>query len=156
MTSFLGMGPVNPTRRRRALLLATLLAWSAVPGCGDGKPYHDTSLNEATVSGVVEAKGEPVTEGGTILFNPSNSGRIVPTRSAPIGPDGRYTIKTYTGVNVVTYGGEIAKKYPGVGLRRDGADVEAGENTIDFDILGEGKNPNIDFSKMSKQRKKKR
>jgi hypothetical protein len=154
MTSFVGAGPVNLTRRCKALLLATLLAWSAVPGCGDGKPYQDTSLTEATVTGVVKANGVPVAEGGTILFNPSNSGRIVPTKSAPIGPDGRYTIKTYTGTNVVTYGGEIAKKYRGVGLRRDGVDVESGENTFDFDILGEGKSPDIDFSKMPKQRKK--
>jgi hypothetical protein len=143
--------------RGEALLLATLLAWSAVPGCGEGKPYQDTSLNEATVSGVVKANGEPVTVGGTILFNPSNSGRHVPTKSAPIGPDGRYTIKTYTGVNLVKYGGEeLAKKYRGVGLRQDGAEVHSGENTIDFDILGEGKNPTIDPSKMPKQQQRKK
>jgi hypothetical protein len=150
------MGPVNPTRRCKALVLATLLAWSVVPGCSDGKPYHDTSLNEATVSGVVKARGEPVTDGGTILFNASNSGRIVPTKSATIGPDGRYTVKTYTGINVVTYEGAVAKKYPGLGLRKDAAEVEKGENTLDFDVLGEGKNPNIDFSKMSKQQRKKK
>jgi hypothetical protein len=130
-----------------------LLGWSAVPGCGgDGKPYHDTSLNEATVTGVVMAKGAPVTEGGTILFNPSNSGRIVPTRTAPIGPDGRYTIKTYTGDNVVTYGGEVAKKYPGLGLRRDYASVQAGENNLDFDIVEGGRGRTVDFSKKSNPR----
>ncbi len=156
MTSFSGMGPVKLMRRREVPLLATLLLWGICSGCSDGKPYHDTSLNEATVTGVVKAKGEPVTEGGTILFNPSNSGRIVPTRSAPIGPDGRYTIKTYTGVNLVTYEGAVAKKYPGVGLRRDAAEVGSGDNTFDFDVFGEGKNPTIDLSRPSKQRKKSR
>src|SRR3954449_11900073 len=87
-----------------AVLLA-LLSLAAMPGCGDGKPSVDTSLTEATVSGVVSAKGTPAT-GGQIRFNPSNSGRIVPTRSAEIGPDGRYTIKTFTGGNRVTFDGE--------------------------------------------------
>jgi len=139
---------------RAALLSAALLACAISPGCGDGKPYHDTSMNEATVTGVVKAQGEPVTTGGTILFNASNSGRIVPTRAATIGPDGRYTIKTYTGVNVVTYEGEIAKKYPGLGLRRDAAEVQSGENSFDFDILNSGKSPTFDLSKMPKTRKR--
>ena len=124
------------------------------PGCSDGKPYQDTSRNEATVTGVVTAKGEPVTEGGTIQFNPSNSGRIAPTRTAPIGPDGRYTITTYTGVNVVTYEGAIAKKYPGLGLRRDSATVASGENAVDFDIQGAGKFSSFDVSKKTRQVKK--
>jgi hypothetical protein len=156
MTSFVRSEPVNPRRRCRAFLLATLMAWSTLPGCSDGKPSHDTSLNEATVTGVVTADGVPVTTGGSILFNPSNSGRHVPTRSATIGPDGRYTIKTYTGLNLVTYTGEIAKKYPGLGLRRDAAEVASGENTVDFDIVKGGKSPDIDFSKMPKSGKKKR
>ena len=50
-------------------------------GCGDGKPSVDSSLTEATVTGLVSVKGKPAT-GGTIRFNPSNSGRIVPYRSA--------------------------------------------------------------------------
>ncbi len=70
------------------------------------------------------------------MFNPSNSGRIVPSRTAEIGSDGRYTIKTYTGDNRVTYGGELAKKYPGLGLRQDYATVASGENSIDFDVAG--------------------
>src|SRR5262245_42120567 len=101
-------------RRRDALISAiTSLILAAAPGCGDGKPTVDTSLNEATVTGVVSVRGVPAT-GGTILFNPSNSGRIVPTRTAEIGSDGRFTIKTYTGDNQVTFGGEVAKKNPGL------------------------------------------
>jgi hypothetical protein len=152
---FIRMELVRIMRRYKAFLAAALLAGAVVPGCGDGKPYQDTSLTEATVSGVVTAKGTPVTEGGTILFNPSNSGRLVPTRSATIGPDGRFTIKTYTGVNVVTYGGEkFAKTYPGVGLRKDSATVESGENNLDFDIQGEGKFSSFDPSRMPKAKKK--
>jgi hypothetical protein len=105
------------------------------------------------VTGVVTANGVPVTA-GTIAFNPSNSGRLTATRTAEIGPDGRYTIKTYTGDNQVTYGGEVAKKNPGVGLRKDYANVKAGENTFDYDVLGAGgKNPTIDVTKMGKRKK---
>lgn len=115
-----------------ALITALLL-----PGCGDGKPAVDTSLTEATVSGIVTVKGTPAT-GGRILFNPSNSDRVVPTRSADIGPDGSYTIKTLTGDNRVTFNGEIATKNRGVGLVKEYARVESGDNHISFDVLGEG------------------
>ena len=141
-------------RRRDAFLLAmTFVSWAAIPGCGDGKPGIDTSLTEATVKGVVKAKGVPVT-GGTINFNPSNSGRIVPTRTAEIGPDGTYTIKTNTGDNLVTYGGELAAKHVGVGLKRDYANVQSGENQLDFDVLEGGKSPNIDLTKKSKPKRR--
>jgi hypothetical protein len=113
------------------------LAIGALAGCGDGKPWVDTSLNECTVSGTVSVKGKPAS-GGTILFNPSNSGRIVPTRTAQIGPDGSYTIKTYRGINQVTFDGEVAAKNRGVGLLREAVEVVAGENKADFDLLGEG------------------
>ena len=154
MTSFIPIGLVKIMRRCKAFLAAALLGGAVASGCSDGKPYQDTSMREATVSGVVKAKGEPVTTGGSILFNASNSGRIVPTRTATIGPDGRYTIKTYTGVNIVTYEGEIAKKYPGLGLKRDAAEVQSGENSFDFDILESAKSPTIDMSKMPKTRKR--
>jgi hypothetical protein len=144
-------------RCRSAFLCAiTILSLIVGNGCGDGKPSVDTSLTEATVTGIVTARGVPAT-GGTIQFNPSNSGRIVPTRSAEIGPDGRYTIKTYTGDNQVTFGGEVATKNKGVGLRRDFATVQSGENSIDFDVLGEGKsNPGIDLTKQVQGQRKRR
>jgi hypothetical protein len=142
-------------RRSTTFLLAIIfLGWFALPGCGDGKPSIDTSLTEATVTGVVTAKGVPVTA-GTIHFNPSNSGRIVPTKTAQIGPDGTYAIKTYTGDNLVTYGGEVAQKNMGVGLRRDSASVQSGENKFDFDVLGEGSKQMIfDLTKKGGMRKK--
>jgi hypothetical protein len=135
-------------RRRIALVSAIApLVLAIISGCGDGKPSVDTSRNEATVTGVVTAKGVPVT-GGTIYFNPSNSGRIVPINSAEIGPDGRYTITTYTGDNQVTYGGAVATKNRGVGLRRDFATVRSGENKFDFDVLGAGRGDGgVDFTK---------
>jgi hypothetical protein len=126
--------------RRRIGYSAGFLAFlslAVIQGCGDGKPWVDTSLTEATVTGVVSVKGIPA-PGGTILFNPSSAGRIVPTKSAEIGPDGRYTIKTYTGDNRVTFDGEVASKNAGVGLIKEYANVESGENHVDFDLLGEG------------------
>jgi hypothetical protein len=121
--------------RNSSLPALIVLGSATVPACS-GPPSVDTSLREATVTGIVTAKGVPAT-GGTISFNPSNYARKVPTRSAEIGPDGRYTVTTYTGDNVVTYGGAVATKNPGVGLRRDSATVQSGENKLDFDVLGE-------------------
>jgi hypothetical protein len=117
-------------------LVAAVLLLAAV-GCGDGKPSIDTSLTEATVKGLVTIKGTPAT-GGEIRFNPSNSGRVVAARSARIGPDGAYTIKTYTGDNVVTFDGEVASKNRGVGLIREYAKVASGEQEVNFDLMGEG------------------
>jgi hypothetical protein len=131
-------------RRRAGALFAVIVGSAAISGCWDDKPYIDTSHREATVTGVVKVKGVPAT-GGTILFNPSNSGRLVPTRSAPIGPDGSYTIKTLTGVNQVSFEvvGEAAAKNRGIGLIKEGCDVQPGSNNADFDLLGEGSGKKI-------------
>ncbi len=123
--------------RIRASLASLALAVSLAAGCGDGKPWVDTSLNEATVSGIVKVKGKPA-DGGTILFNASNSGRIVTAKTAKIGSDGSYTVKTYTGVNQVSFEGEITAKNMGVGLVKEACDVAPGANKADFDLLGEG------------------
>jgi hypothetical protein len=107
-------------------------------GCDDGKPSVDTSKREATVSGIVSVRGKPAT-GGNILFNASNSDRIVPHKTAPIGPDGSYKITTYTGGNRVSFDGEIATKNMGVGLIQEYVDVKPGtENKADFDLMGAG------------------
>jgi hypothetical protein len=117
-------------------LVTTLLTLG--PGCDGGKPYVDTSKREATVSGIVSVKGKPA-EGGNILFNASNSDRIVPHRSAPIGKDGSYKVTTYTGGNQVSFDGEIASKNMGVGLIQKFVDVKPGvENKADFDLLDSG------------------
>ena len=123
--------------RRMRINLVLFAAALAASGCGDGKPWVDTSLNEATVSGVVSVRGKPA-DGGTILFNASNSGRIVAARTAKIGPDGSYTVKTYTGINQVSFDGDVTAKNRGVGLVKEAVDVAPGENKADFDLLGEG------------------
>jgi hypothetical protein len=145
------------TSERRAVASPAILPLAlfvTVLGCGDGKPSVDTSLREATVTGVVLVKGKPAT-GGTIRFNPSNSERIVGTKSAEIGPDGSYTITTYTGDNRVTFDGEVAAKNMGVGLIREYAKVKSGENKIDYDLMGAGaKVGEIDVSKAGKKKRR--
>jgi hypothetical protein len=137
-------------RRRTAFLLVIAMpSLTTGLGCGDGKPAIDKSMTEATVSGVVYVKGKPAT-GGVILFNPSNSGRIVPLRTAPIAPDGTYTIKTLTGGNQVSFDGEVATKNRGVGLIKDFIQVTTGTNEANFDLMGSGtKTGPYDFTKRS-------
>jgi hypothetical protein len=132
--------------RWRVVFISALIIPCAafVSGCSDGTPSMDTSLTEASVSGVVSVKGVPAS-GGTILFNPSNAGRIVPTRQAPIGPDGAYTIKTLTGINQVSFDGEVATKNRGVGLLKDFAEVTSGANKKDFDLMGENSGKKLQF-----------
>jgi hypothetical protein len=131
-----------------------LLCLAILIGCGDGKPSVDTSLTEATVSGVVSVKGKPAT-GGKINFNPANSGRIVGINSADIGPDGSYTVKTLTGDNQVTFSGEVGIKNPGVGLIREFAVVRSGENKVDYDLMGAGQRVGtMDFSKLAPTKKR--
>jgi hypothetical protein len=127
---------MSPRRRDPVLWVVALLTLAPSPGCNDGKPSVDTSRNEATVSGTVKVKGVPA-EGGTIIFNPSNSERIVAARSAPINKDGTYTITTYTGGNQILFEGDLAMKNREIGLLREYVEVQRGTNTADFDLLGE-------------------
>jgi len=121
----------------RTVLTMIALAGLFVLGCDDGKPWVDKSLNEATVSGVVTVKGKPA-EGGKILFNANSSGRSVPIKEAKIEADGSYKITAYTGVNQVSFDGDVAMKNRGVGLVKESVDVKSGENMANFDLLGEG------------------
>ena len=123
--------------RIAARLTLGVLVLGPAWGCGDGKPSVDTSRNEAKVSGTVRVKGKPA-EGGTILFNASNSERIAPVVAGTIGKDGTYSVTTYTGGNQVSFDGEVAAKNRGVGLIKKFVDVKSGENTADFDLMGEG------------------
>ena len=68
-----------------------------------------------------------------------------PTRSAPIGPDGAYTIKTLTGINQVSFEGEVATKNRGVGLVKDFAEIASGSNKKDFDLMGDSGGKKIQF-----------
>ncbi len=122
----------NPIRRAIAgLSTAALLTLS---GCDGGSPPSvDTSKSEATVKGVVKVNDAPATE-GEIIFDAANYQRKdVAPRSAPIGKDGTYTIKTLTGGNKVTLGGSVAKKNPILQHEMRTVEVKSGENTYDFD-----------------------
>src|SRR5690348_11532773 len=110
----------------------TVAAMGVLPGC-ESPPAVDTSHIEATVKGVVKINGAPATE-GDISFDPSNYKRKdVGARSAPIGPDGTYTIKTLTGENQVRLGGSLATKKPIAARTVHTVDVKEGENTFDFE-----------------------
>ena len=122
----------GPLQAIVSLTAATLVALGQ--GCS-GTPSVDTSLTEVTVTGVVKVKGKPAS-GGQISFNPSNRDRKVPAFTAPIGQDGNYTIKTYTGENMVTFGGEVAKAYPMLGMTKKFCVVTGGGQQKDFDLLG--------------------
>jgi hypothetical protein len=111
-------------------------------GCDEGPPAVDSSKTEATVSGVVKVRGVPA-DGGEIAFNPSNHLRVVPAKTAPIGPDGSFTVTTYTGGNEVSFRGTVATKNRGVGLIKEFVDVKRGENKVEFDLMGQGTRPSI-------------
>jgi hypothetical protein len=119
----------------------TAATFWAAGGCGDGPPSVESSTTEATVKGVVKVDGQPATE-GQIIFDPSNYRRKdAAPRSAPIGRDGSYAVKTLTGENVVTLGGAITKKAPHAAYKREAIDVKPGENTLDFFVSGGGGRP---------------
>jgi hypothetical protein len=143
---------------RRTEIGIILLATSGLlpaPGC-DGAPHMDTSKTEAKVSGIVKLKGKPV-EGGEIKFDPSNAQRQVGSFTAKIGPDGTYSATTYTGENVVRFAGPVLQAHPEIGLSTRFCEVTSGENTFDFDLLGENdqvRGPTYDRKKLPPGKKK--
>jgi hypothetical protein len=113
--------------------LAVLIA--VLGGC-DGAPSVDSSKTEATVTGHVSVKGKPA-KGGEIIFDPSNVDRPVGPRSAPIGADGSYTITTFTGGNLVKFGGKLVSENPGLFRFKKYQEFQRGANTADFDLLAD-------------------
>ncbi len=114
---------------------AVLLLLGSAVGLGcDGRPAVDTSTTEVTVTGTVLIKGKPAT-GGEIRFDPSNVDRPVGPRTAPINPDGTYTIKTFSGGNQIGFAGALATENPGLFRYREYYEVKPGENKKDFDLL---------------------
>jgi hypothetical protein len=87
--------------RRHAARWLALAIWVAGAGCNAFAPGLSSSTEEATVTGTVRVRGKPVTN-GEITFRSSNVNRRgAPTKNAPIGKDGRYTITTLVGENFV-------------------------------------------------------
>jgi len=96
--------------RLKRPMLTGLLVLASASGCGSGRPSVDTSTSEGTVRGTVKVRGKPVTA-GKISFDPSNVARkSEPARTAPIGSDGSYTVKTLIGLNQVTFSGPAFNK----------------------------------------------
>jgi hypothetical protein len=115
--------------------LTAVLFVAGVEGCSD-TPSVDTSRKEVTVTGVVKVKGKPAA-GGQISYNPSNRDRKVAAFSAPIGSDGSYKIKTYTGENEVRFAGDVDKANPSVGMVKKFCVVSGDGHQQDFDLLAD-------------------
>jgi hypothetical protein len=124
--------------RRHAARWLALAIWVAGAGCNAFAPGLSSSTEEATVTGTVRVRGKPVTN-GEITFRSSNVNRRgAPTKNAPIGKDGRYTITTLVGENfVMVVCKELFKRENQMLLDlEDGQTVKVGpgENTIDIDL----------------------
>jgi hypothetical protein len=122
--------------RRRFLCVCAAALSAALDGCDPGAPRVDGTLEEVTVQGTVKVRGKPLS-GGEVHFNPSNSRRRVGGRDAPIGKDGRYTVKTLRGQNVVSVTPPAAartKAYFGLEYEEKALDIKPGETTIDLDF----------------------
>ena len=120
-------------RKRMVLVPSTVLALLIPIGCSDSKPSTSSSTTEATVKGVVKIDGKIVSD-GEIIFDPSNYQRQVPPRTAPIGKDGSYEIKTLVGSNMVKLGGTLARKSPILQGVKRGCEVTSGDNTFDLEV----------------------
>src|SRR5687768_16094135 len=88
--------------RLRTVGLSMAAMLTVACGCsGAGGPAPSSSTAEGTVSGTVKVKGKSVGK-GEISFDPANARRKdVSARTAPIGKDGTYTVKTLVGSNMV-------------------------------------------------------
>ena len=111
--------------------VATMASLVIGGGCGS-QPGAETSTNEVTVKGIVKLDGKPVTE-GEIVFDPSNYQRQSPPKSAPIGKNGSYEVKTLAGLNTVRLGPGLLKKYPILQHRHKTFNAQDAENTFDFE-----------------------
>jgi hypothetical protein len=110
----------------------------ALPGCElqGGAPQVSSSLEEATVKGIVRLRGK-VIDNGTIVFHCANIKRTnVGVRETSIRKDGTYTVGTLVGGNTVEL---HCRELRDPKTRRpipyeSHFEVEPGENTLDIDI----------------------
>jgi hypothetical protein len=119
-------------QQRCAPIIASATLTLAWVGCDSSGVSSSTT--EATVSGVVTVIGKPAT-GGQISFNPANVARKdAPTRSAEIGKDGRYTLRTLVGRNaVILFMPQVGRSADLLRARKT-IEVNTGENTCDIDV----------------------
>ena len=112
--------------------LVLAFAW----GCGDSPPSVTSSKTEATVKGAVTIDGKPATA-GSIVFDSSNISRPdAKPAEAPIGKDGTYSVKTFTGENQVKLkGNDLIKARPELQYERRTFNVQSGENTFNFEVV---------------------
>jgi hypothetical protein len=122
----------------RGPALAASAALLLASGC-DGRPaVQSSTTEEGTVHGRVTVDGRPVTA-GEVVFNPANHLRkMVPSRSAPIGADGTYTITTLTGSNSVMVSPRAEprarKKADTVPSKMIPLEVKPGDNPFDIEL----------------------
>jgi hypothetical protein len=134
---------MKPLTRRCVALpvsaaLASVLALQILAGCGDGRPsVNSSTTEEGTVRGKVTLAGQPLT-GGQLVFNPANYQRkTAPARSASIGDDGTYTVKTLAGSNMVMVS---PKRVAPAGKAAAGSyemipvEVNPGDNTFNINL----------------------
>jgi hypothetical protein len=119
-------------RTTASIVAMTLLLIAG--GCGDSPPPVTSSDTEATVKGIVKIDGKPATE-GEVVFNPANMNRPnAAPRTAPIGKDGSYSVKTLVGENEIRLTGAIAKTNQILQHQKTRYDVQNGENSHDVEF----------------------
>lgn len=128
-------------------------------GCGSSSSGPD-GLATAAVSGKVTRQGQPVS-GGTVMFNPRASadkkGPPGKPAAGEVGPDGTFKLTTYVmndgaviGKHQVTYSAPpieideaqhtenskpVASPFDGLKPSKPEAEVKAGPNTIDIELV---------------------
>jgi hypothetical protein len=118
---------VRHSQRKLATILAASTLALAV-GCGQGVPSASTSSEEATVKGTVTIRGKAATQ-GQVSFDPANvkrPGEVA--RTATIGHDGSYTVKTLVGDNAVRVTFPGMEKDRELGSFEQSFAVKPGEN----------------------------
>jgi hypothetical protein len=120
--------------RRYAVRWLALALWMA-GGCSSN---FSSSMEEATVKGIVRVRGKPVTN-GQISFRALNVNRQnAPTNNTPIGKDGSYTVKTPVGENsvIVVCKELFTRKNQALVDLEEGqmVKIQSGDNTVNIDL----------------------
>jgi hypothetical protein len=115
--------------------LAAACAVTMFLGGGCGGETSDTSPSEeAVVHGTVKFQGKLV-RSGTVSFEPSHGDRRSATpRTAPIGNDGTYSIKTLAGTNRVYVSAPAFPDEPNAQRLIPECDVRSENNTFNIEF----------------------